>query len=102
MLCFIEVKTRTSEGLPRLRPRSTEASGATFSRSLADMFAAFLALYRRPAASISSVSFWTKTARDRRSRVHKGAFTWDTDKPRSYWRRDFVIGISGGEGRQAS
>jgi putative endonuclease len=88
VLCFIEVKTRTGVGFA---PPATavDRSKRRHILSVARKYVRRIPGNRPPCRfDIVSIIVDENGGRPRVS-LHRGAFTWDSDKPRSYWRRDF-------------
>jgi putative endonuclease len=89
VLCFIEVKTRTAEGLaPPVT--AVDRSKRRHILSVARRYVRRLPGQRRPPCRFDIVSIILDgDSGQPQITVHKGAFSWDTDRPRNYWHRDF-------------
>ena len=90
ILCFIEVKTRTDAGLaPPVT--AVDRSKRRHILSVARRYVRRLPGGRPPKCRFDIVSIILETEGGKPEiTVHKGAFSWDTDKARTnYWRRDF-------------
>ena len=89
VLCFIEVKTRTNEGLaPPVT--AVDRSKRRNILSVARRYVRRIPGDRPPPCRFDIVSIILEGGDGRpKITVHKGAFSWSTDKPRSHWRRDF-------------
>jgi putative endonuclease len=89
MLCFIEVKTRTNAGFaPPVT--AVDRSKRRHILSVARRYVRGIASDRPPPCRFDIVSIILEGDDGMpQITVHKGAFSWDTDKPRSRWRRDF-------------
>lgn len=88
ILCFIEVKTRTNEGLaPPVT--AVDRSKRRHILSVARRYVRRLPGDRPPCRfDIVSIILEGDDGKPQIT-VHKGAFSWDTDRPRTRWRRDF-------------
>ena len=88
ILCFIEVKTRTNEGLaPPVT--AVDRSKRRHILSVARRYVRRIPGDRPPCRfDIVSIILEGDGGKPQIT-VHKGAFSWDTDKPRTYWHRDF-------------
>lgn len=89
ILCFIEVKTRTNEGLaPPVT--AVDRSKRRHILSVARRYVRRIPGGRPPTCRFDIVSIILEGEDGKpQITVHKGAFSWDTDKPRNYWHRDF-------------
>jgi putative endonuclease len=89
ILCFIEVKTRTNEGFaPPVT--AVDRSKRRHILSVARGYVRRIPGGRPPRCRFDIVSIILDGADGKpQITVHKGAFSWDTDKPRSHWHRDF-------------
>ncbi len=89
VLCFIEVKTRTNEGLaPPVT--AVDRSKRRHILSVARRYVRRLPGDRPPPCRFDIVSIILEGADGKpQITVSKGAFSWSTDKPRNHWRRDF-------------
>lgn len=87
-LCFIEVKTRTNEGFaPPVT--AVDRSKRRHILSVARRYVRRIHGATPPCRfDIVSIILEGKGGKPQIT-VHKGAFFWDTDKPRTYWHRDF-------------
>jgi putative endonuclease len=88
VLCFIEVKTRTSADFA---PPSTavDPDKRKHIRSVARQYLRRLPVDRPPPCRFDIVSIVLGDAGGKPMiSVHKGAFNWDTGKPRKSWRRN--------------
>ena len=82
ILCFIEVKTRTNEGFA---PPLTAVDRSKRRH--------ILSVARRYVRRIDIVSIILEGDGGKpQITVDKGAFSWDADRPRNYWHRDFRDG----------
>jgi putative endonuclease len=89
VLCFIEVKTRTSADFA---PPSTavDPNKRKHIRSVARQYLRRLPVDRPPPCRFDIVSIVLGDAGSKPAiTVHKGAFSWDAGRPRRSWRRDF-------------
>ncbi len=88
ILCFIEVKTRTNEGLaPPVT--AVDRSKRRHILSVARRYVRRIPGDRPPCRfDIVSIILEGEGGKPH-IMVHKGAFSWDTDRPRNHWRRDF-------------
>jgi putative endonuclease len=89
VLCFVEVKTRTSADFA---PPSTavDPEKKKHIRSVARQYLRRLPGDRPPPCRFDIVSVVLgNEGGEPEVIVHKGAFSWDTGKPRRVWRRDF-------------
>lgn len=89
VLCFIEVKTRSAVGFapPSL---AVDRNKKRHIVSVARQYVRRLRGDRRPPCRFDIVSIVLGAGGGKPViTVHKGAFSWDTGKPRRYWRRDF-------------
>jgi putative endonuclease len=90
VLCFIEVKTRTS---PDFAPPSTavDSSKRKNIRSVARQYLRRLPVDQPPRCrfDIVSIILGSDGAKPEIS-MQKGAFSWDTARPRRSWNRDFT------------
>ncbi len=88
ILCFIEVKTRTREGfappataVDRSKRRHILSVARRYVRRIPG---------ERPPCRFDIVSIILEQDGGKPQIIlHKGAFSWDSDRPRSYGRRDF-------------
>jgi putative endonuclease len=89
ILCFIEVKTRTNVGLaPPVT--AVDRSKRRHILSVARRYVRRLPGGRPPPCRFDIVSIILEgDDGNPQITVHKGAFSWDTDRPRNYWHRDF-------------
>jgi putative endonuclease len=89
VLCFIEVKTRTSADFA---PPSTavDPDKRKHIRSVARQYLRRLPVDRPPPCRFDIVSIVLGSGGGRPAiSLHKGAFSWDAGRPRRFWRRDF-------------
>jgi len=89
VLCFIEVKTRTSADFA---PPSTavDSDKQKHIRSVARRYIRRLPVDQPPPCRFDIVSVVLGDGRNKPEiRVYKGAFRWDAGKPRRYWNRNF-------------
>ncbi len=89
VLCFIEVKTRTNEGFaPPVT--AVDRSKRRHILSVARRYVRRIPSAVPPSCRFDIVSIILEGEADEpQITVHKGAFSWDTDKRRSCWPRDF-------------
>ena len=89
ILCFIEVKTRTCEGFaPPMT--AVDWSKRRHILSVARRYVRRIPSDRPPACRFDIVSIILEGEGGKpQIVVHKGAFSWDADKPRNYQHRDF-------------
>ncbi|HEY5175177.1 MAG TPA: YraN family protein [Terriglobales bacterium] len=89
ILCFIEVKTRTNEGLaPPVT--AVDRSKRRHILSVARRYVRRIPGDRPPCCRFDIVSIILEGDGGKpQITVHKGAFSWDADRPRNYWHRDF-------------
>jgi putative endonuclease len=90
VLCFIEVKTRTSADFA---PPSTavDPGKRKHIRSVARQYLRRLPVDQPPSCRFDIVSIVLGTDGGKPAiTVHKGAFKWDAGRPRTSWRRDFT------------
>jgi putative endonuclease len=91
ILCFIEVKTRSHDGFaPPVT--AVDRSKRRHILSVARRYVRRIPGGRPPACRFDVVSIIMEGKGEPQITVHKGAFSWDADKPRNYWRRDFREG----------
>ncbi|MGB8769017.1 MAG: YraN family protein [Candidatus Korobacteraceae bacterium] len=92
ILCFIEVKTRTHEGFaPPVT--AVDRSKRRHILSVARRCVRRISGDRPPPCRFDVVSIILEGDGGKpQIRVHKGAFSWDTDRPRNYWHRDYSAG----------
>ncbi len=89
VLCFIEVKTRTHEGFapPAL---AVDRSKRRHILSVARRYVRRLPGSRRPPCRFDIVSIILQGDNQKPLiTVHRGAFSWDADRPKRSWHRDF-------------
>ena len=88
ILCFIEVKTRTGNGFaPPVT--AVDRSKRRHILSVARKYLRRIPGNRPPCRfDIVSIILDTNSGKPRIA-IHQGAFSWDSDRPRGYWRRDF-------------
>ena len=89
VLCFIEVKTRTNDGLaPPVT--AVDRSKRRHILSVARRYVRRIPGDRPPRCRFDIVSIILVGGDGKpQITVSKGAFSWSTDKPRNHWRRDF-------------
>jgi putative endonuclease len=88
-LCFIEVKTRTSEGFaPPVT--AVDRSKRRHILSVARRYVRRLPGAVPPPCRFDIVSIVLNGGAGKpQIQLHKGAFSWNADRPRTYWHRDF-------------
>ncbi len=92
ILCFIEVKTRTGEGFA---PPVTAVDRAKRRHilSVARRYVRRIPSDRPPPCRFDVVSIILDGDGSKpQITLRKGAFSWDTDRRRNYWHRDFRTG----------
>jgi putative endonuclease len=89
ILCFIEVKTRTNQGFaPPVT--AVDRSKRRHILSVARRYVRRISSALPPPCRFDIVSIILEGAGGKpQVTVHKGAFSWDSDRPRRDWRRDF-------------